>query len=100
MKNVRDAVNKIAGEDYRKNYFDAYPKGPYVCKGCGKVFKTRAGCTIDHIVPRAFGGTNDRANLQILCEECNQRKGSKIDGLTAKYAGDALLRELKKLLHY
>lgn len=34
---------------------------------------------IDHIVPLARGGTNDSANLQLLCETCNLRKGSKLE---------------------
>ena len=30
---------------------------------------------IDHIVPLNLGGTNDPTNLQILCENCNSKKG-------------------------
>lgn len=30
--------------------------------------------TIDHIVPRHHGGTNDTGNLQPLCAKCNRRK--------------------------
>lgn len=29
---------------------------------------------IDHIVPIAKGGTNDRRNLQLTCARCNQTK--------------------------
>ena len=32
---------------------------------------------VDHIVPLAAGGSNDRSNLQILCRECNEAKGAK-----------------------
>lgn len=31
--------------------------------------------TIDHIVPRSQGGTNDRGNLAPSCHRCNRRKG-------------------------
>ena len=30
--------------------------------------------TVDHIVPKARGGTNDPENLRVLCRPCNSRK--------------------------
>src|SRR5262245_45074577 len=30
---------------------------------------------IDHIIPRAHGGTSELPNLQWLCEDCNRHKG-------------------------
>jgi len=33
--------------------------------------------TIDHVVPRAAGGTDDIENLQSLCRTCNGKKGDK-----------------------
>ena len=33
--------------------------------------------SIDHIVPKSKGGTNDRLNLRILCTPCNTTKGVK-----------------------
>lgn len=35
------------------------------------------GKHIDHITPIARGGTNDPTNLQLLCPDCNRRKGAK-----------------------
>lgn len=43
------------------------------CYYCGA---TESLC-VDHIVPRARGGTNDLDNLQLLCRSCNSRKGAK-----------------------
>lgn len=39
------------------------------------------GCTVaatcvDHVIPRARGGTDDPANLQASCTSCNARKGA------------------------
>jgi 5-methylcytosine-specific restriction endonuclease McrA len=34
--------------------------------------------SIDHIIPRAAGGTNDPANLQLAHLSCNHRKHVKI----------------------
>lgn len=35
---------------------------------------------IDHIVPRAHGGSNEISNLQLAHEPCNQKKGCGCDG--------------------
>lgn len=29
---------------------------------------------VDHIMPLARGGSNDRSNIQVTCEECNHKK--------------------------
>lgn len=34
--------------------------------------------TIDHIIPQSLGGTDDKANLQLLCKYCNEAKGNKL----------------------
>ena len=44
----------------------------YRCVACGAT----EDLTIDHIVPLAAGGSNDPANLQVLCRLCNLRKGT------------------------
>jgi 5-methylcytosine-specific restriction endonuclease McrA len=31
--------------------------------------------TVDHIMARAYGGTNERSNLRVLCRKCNEAKG-------------------------
>lgn len=32
---------------------------------------------VDHIMPLALGGSNDRQNIQVLCRDCNLSKGAK-----------------------
>jgi 5-methylcytosine-specific restriction enzyme A len=39
--------------------------------GCGET----SNLTIDHIVPRKLGGTNDPTNLHLLCQKHNSEKG-------------------------
>ncbi len=45
-----------------------------VCANCAN----KDGLTIDHIRSLSNGGTNDRSNLQFLCDPCNQAK-SRVD---------------------
>jgi 5-methylcytosine-specific restriction protein A len=41
---------------------------------------TKAAECVDHIVPRAQGGTDREENLQALCNRCNTIKGIKYEG--------------------
>jgi diadenosine tetraphosphate (Ap4A) HIT family hydrolase len=43
------------------------------CEACGVSNEIRA-LEVDHIVPRALGGSNALSNLQALCSKCNAEK--------------------------
>lgn len=45
-----------------------------LCLKCGATDKL----TVDHIIPRARGGSNKPANLQCLCLTCNTRKSASL----------------------
>ena len=53
-----------------------YGKQSGQCGGCMVMFHKR-NLTIDHIVPRADGGTDHVENLWLLCGACNSSKGTK-----------------------
>ena len=38
--------------------------------------------TVDHIVPKSMGGTNNIGNLRPLCQECNVNRGSDMTGVS------------------
>ena len=47
-----------------------------LCRICGRAEAKH----VDHIVPKARGGTDDRDNLQPLCHSCHSRKTAEEDG--------------------
>jgi 5-methylcytosine-specific restriction endonuclease McrA len=57
----------------------------YTCVYCG----TRSGpITMDHLIPRSRGGTNDFDNCVACCRTCNQKKGARLPseaGLTLRH---------------
>lgn len=46
------------------------------CLACGATEQT-AKLTVDHVVPLAVGGSNDPANIQVLCMSCNVSKATR-----------------------
>lgn len=51
--------------------------------------------TIEHILPRSHGGTDDLENLGLACARCNSQKGVRHD---SKRRGDARLAEIVEAL--
>jgi len=58
----------------------------YQCKICRREFELD-DLEVDHIRPRARGGTDRPSNLRLLCPRCNKKKGSKVKKTTKKTAG-------------
>ena len=69
--------------------FDVLKRAGGRCELCG-VSHDEVALDVDHIVPRAKGGSNDRSNLQVLCRTCNAQKRDRDDTnfaiITASYA--------------
>ena len=48
-----------------------------VCAKCGKILLLEKA-TIDHLIPKYRGGTDEISNLIPMCKHCNKQKGSRI----------------------
>ena len=55
-----------------------YPECPW----CKRPITGQQDLTIDHIIPKAFGGTDNIDNLQPMHKECNSLKGCSMPEIT------------------
>lgn len=72
----RTDLGKVLPYNDAKNKRWLYGEQGGFCLGCQEHFQPRH-LTIDHIIPRAKGGTDHISNLQLLCGSCNTIKGTK-----------------------
>ena len=85
----RNSIGKRAGAAVggrpwarlRKRILTAEP----LCRPCSKHGRVTAATEIDHIRPRAQGGSNDPDNLQPICHACHVAKTT-AEALTARRA--------------
>lgn len=65
--NPRKFDKKMKAKKYKEQ------KG--ICPMCGKKYKEHE-MEADHVKPHKDGGITEYSNLQVLCKDCNNRKGS------------------------
>jgi hypothetical protein len=56
---------------------DVFARAGSACENCGSTFALE----IDHIHPKALGGSSDAENLRVLCRACNQRAAIQVFGI-------------------
>ena len=91
----------ISGKEYQRGELFGFEvreyilqKYDYTCVYCGA---KDVPLEMEHVVPRAKGGTNRTSNLVLACKKCNQKKGSKsIDEFLSK--NKDLLKKIKSKL--
>jgi 5-methylcytosine-specific restriction protein A len=52
----------------------------WLCVQCSKTGRVSPATSVDHIKPKAKGGTDDPSNLQSLCGECRKAKDARDSG--------------------
>jgi 5-methylcytosine-specific restriction protein A len=77
----RRAKDKLRGTSKERGYGAEWRKmrdlvlaQEKCCARCGCEGSPGNPLSVDHIIPKARGGTNDRDNLQTLCHKCNSGK--------------------------
>ena len=53
--------------------------------------RPRDAATADHLIPLAYGGTDDITNIVAACERCNARKGHRYPTGAERYRKAELL---------
>jgi 5-methylcytosine-specific restriction endonuclease McrA len=87
---------EIAGVEYQQGTLQGYEAREYLlekwnrqCAYCGV---NDLPLQVEHIQPRANGGTNRISNLTLACEKCNQKKGTLDIAVFLKKKPDLLKR--------
>lgn len=57
----------------KRTRFEVLRRDNYTCRYC---HATDNPLTVDHVVPRALGGSDDPSNLVAACKDCNAGKSS------------------------
>ncbi|MDE9553419.1 HNH endonuclease [Xenorhabdus bovienii] len=62
------------GSQWDKLKISVKQRDNHLCQHCLRQGRAITGTTVDHIQPKAHGGTDALSNLQLLCETCHQQK--------------------------
>jgi 5-methylcytosine-specific restriction endonuclease McrA len=88
---------EIQGIEYQRGILAGYEVREYLLekwgRQCAYCSKSGVPLQIEHIVPKARGGSNRVSNLTLACQKCNQRKGT----LTATEFGYAHIQAKAKV---
>jgi 5-methylcytosine-specific restriction endonuclease McrA len=91
---------EVSGVEYQQGTLAGYETREYLLekwqRACAYCSKKDIPLQIEHIVPRAKGGTDRISNLCLACEKCNQAKGTKDIGDFLKKKPDLLKKILSQ----
>jgi HNH endonuclease len=73
---TRTARPRTRPAGWAKLRFAVLKRDGYRCQACGREARDGAVLQVDHRRAVAAGGTDDAANLWVLCRDCNLGKGT------------------------
>jgi len=68
------------GSDWTRIRLQALKRDCYLCQECMRQGRVTQARDVDHIIPKAKGGTDDLGNLQSLCQSCHGLKTALDEG--------------------
>ena len=74
------------GHAWRKLRKEILLRDKGLCQECLRLGRLSKATIVDHITPKAKGGTDDPDNLQSLCDPCNEVKTTRDNGGKPKLA--------------
>ena len=91
---IVESWQKLSHAEMRDILYDAQEG---VCGGCGRELE-KEFMELDHIMPRADGGSNDITNRIMLCSPCNRKKSHRLtlSGLVAQNKKDNWTKDAGK----
>ncbi|MDF3606318.1 HNH endonuclease signature motif containing protein [Paracoccus sp. DMF-8] len=68
------------GASWDRIRLHALKRDSYLCQPCLKRGHVTEANEVDHITPKAQGGTDDLGNLQAICRDCHRDKTASDEG--------------------
>lgn len=62
------------GNEWDKLRTRILDRDKHLCQPCLRKGRVTAANTVDHITPKAKGGTDDEQNLEAICKSCHKDK--------------------------
>ncbi|MCA8079932.1 HNH endonuclease [Burkholderia cepacia] len=65
------------GSNWERTRAEIMKRDKALCQSCLRAGRVVLATSVDHIVNRAEGGTDDHSNLEALCDKCHNAKTAK-----------------------
>ncbi len=72
-----NSADRGYGHEWRKLRAFVLKRDGKLCVPCGAAGRLTPATHVDHVVPKAAGGTDDPANLRAICKRCHDSKSGR-----------------------